>query len=70
MMAVAWGHPFKQGNKRTGFAAAQIFLETNGWLLDIGDWTEIADQIIACIEDGNLEADLVEIFRGHLVETN
>ena len=24
-MAVVWAHPFQQGNKRTGFAAAEIF---------------------------------------------
>ena len=30
MMAVIWAHPFAQGNKRTGFAAAEIFLDANG----------------------------------------
>jgi death-on-curing protein len=30
-------HPFLDGNKRTGFAAAAVFLETNGWLLTAGE---------------------------------
>jgi death on curing protein len=68
MMAVASAHPFEQGNKRTGFAAAEIFLDANGWVLDIGDWTEVADLIIACIEDEELEAELADIFRDRLIE--
>lgn len=25
------GHPFVDGNKRTGFEASQVFLQMNGW---------------------------------------
>jgi death on curing protein len=69
MMAVVWAHPFEQGNKRTGFAAAEIFLEANGYLLDIPDYDDIADEIIAASEDHVLEEDLVELFRRNLIET-
>lgn len=69
MMAVVWAHPFQQGNKRTGFAAAEIFLDANGWLLDIPDFEDIAQEIIAAAEDDALEADLVELFRRNLIET-
>lgn len=69
MMAVVWAHPFEQGNKRTGFAAAVIFLDANGWLLDIPDFEDIADEIIAAAEDQSLEDDLAEIFRRNLIET-
>ena len=62
MMAVAWAHPFEQGNKRTGFIAAYIFLDANGWLLDIPDFEEIAEQIKAAIDDPSLEDELADLF--------
>ena len=68
MMAVVWAHPFEQGNKRTGFAAAEIFLDANGWLLDIPDFEDIAEEIIAAAEDHSLEDDLAELFRRNLIE--
>jgi death-on-curing protein len=69
MMAVVWAHPFEQGNKRTGFAAADIFLDANGWLLDIPDFEDIADLIIEAAEDQGLEDELVELFRRNMIET-
>ena len=69
MMAVVWAHPFEQGNKRTGFAAAEIFLDANGWLLDIPDFEDIADEIIQAAFDQSLEEELVELFRRDLIET-
>jgi death-on-curing protein len=68
MMAVVWAHPFEQGNKRTGFAAAEIFLDANGWLLDIPDFEDIADLIIEAAEDASIEGELVELFRRNLIE--
>nr|ART39567.1 J439 [uncultured bacterium] len=68
MMAVAWAHPFQQGNKRAGFIGATIFLESNGWLLDIPDFEDIAAEIIAAVENRDLENDLVELFRRNLIE--
>ncbi|MGV2495062.1 type II toxin-antitoxin system death-on-curing family toxin [Pelagerythrobacter aerophilus] len=68
MMSVAWAHPFVQGNKRTGFAAAEIFLDANGWVLGIGDWPAVADEVIACVEDRSREYLLVELFRDHMYE--
>ena len=68
MMAIAWAHPFEQGNKRTGFIAAVIFLEENGWLLDIPDFEDVADFIIEAVSDKSLEGDLVELFRRNLIE--
>ena len=68
MMAVVTAHPFEQGNKRTGFAAAELFLEANGWLLDISDFEDVADEIIEAAEDASLEADLVELFGRNLIE--
>jgi death on curing protein len=68
MMSVVWAHPFEQGNKRTGFAAAEIFLDANGWLLDIPDFDDIADLIVEAASDHTLEDELVEIFRRNLIE--
>lgn len=68
MMAVVWAHPFEQGNKRTGFMAAEIFLDANGWLLDIPDFEDIADLVIEAATDHTLEDDLVELFRRNLIE--
>lgn len=68
MMAVVWAHPFEQGNKRTGFAAAEIFLDANGWILDIPDFGDIAEEIILAAEDPSLENDLAELFRRNLIE--
>ncbi|QLC26676.1 type II toxin-antitoxin system death-on-curing family toxin [Parasphingopyxis algicola] len=45
MVAVAQNHPFEQGNKRTGFIGATIFLEQNGWFLDIPDYDYVAELI-------------------------
>jgi death on curing protein len=68
MMAVVWAHPFEQGNKRTGFAAAEIFCDANGWLLDIPDFEDVAEFIIDAAENPELEDDLVELFRRNLIE--
>jgi death-on-curing protein len=39
--AYGWGisrnHPFIDGNKRTGFVAAELFLRLNGYLLEATD---------------------------------
>lgn len=68
MLSVAWAHPFEQGNKRTGFIAATIFLDANGWLLDIPDFEDIADLIIAAVEEPSLEDELIELFRRNMIE--
>ena len=69
MMAVVSAHPFEQGNKRTGFAAAAIFLDANGWLLDVPDFEDIAELIIEAASDPSVEGDLAELFRRNMIET-
>lgn len=34
---ISRNHPFIDGNKRTGFVAAELFLALNGWTLDASD---------------------------------
>jgi hypothetical protein len=43
-------------------------LDANGWLLDIPDFEDIAEEIIAAAEDRSLEEDLAELFRRNLIE--
>jgi death on curing protein len=69
MMSVVWAHPFAQGNKRTGFAAAVIFCEANGWLLDIPDFEDIAELIIDAADSPELEPEIAELFRRNLIQT-
>lgn len=69
LMAVAQDHPFAQGNKRTGFIAASIFLDSNGWLLDVPDYEEIAEMIEAAVEDPGLEPLLTELFESRIIRT-
>lgn len=42
-------HPFVDGNKRTGFLAAAVFLEINGWMLT-------ADEVDATVQTFGLAA--------------
>lgn len=68
LVGVASNHPFAQGNKRTGFEAALIFLDANGYELALDDHAEVADLIIAVIEGNAGENDLVDLFRDNLAE--
>jgi death-on-curing protein len=37
LRSLAVNHPFVDGNKRTAFLAAVVFLELNGWILEVPD---------------------------------
>jgi len=37
LVGIAKGHPFVDGNKRTAFAAMEVFLRLNGRVLDLSD---------------------------------
>lgn len=61
-------HPFVDGNKRTAFAALDVFLRMNGLLLEIED-AEAHAFIIGALERGELDRELVDQWiRQHLVE--
>lgn len=51
LFGIARNHAFEQGNKRTAFEAAIVFLELNGYALDMPDTEIIAELIIAAIVD-------------------
>jgi death on curing protein len=46
LFAIARNHAFQQGNKRTGFEAALIFLENNGYELAADDSVFLAQMIL------------------------
>ncbi len=54
MESIIQNHPFIDGNKRSGFAAADLHLRLNGWLFS-GDPDEAAEVIVALISDGRLD---------------
>ena len=69
MVGVAQNHPFRQGNKRTGFGGALALLDLNGYTLDIGfDRLAMADAFVAVISHRMEEAAFAELLRPHVVE--
>jgi death-on-curing protein len=59
-------HPFIDGNKRAGLAAARIFLGLNGWFL--AEAVPDSEQIILGVADGSVSKPvLAEFFRSHSI---
>lgn len=52
-------HPFVDGNKRTAFAATDVFLRMNGIVLDIDD-IEAYEFIVGSLEQGRLDFERVD----------
>ena len=68
LLAIGRNHPFYQGNKRTAFIAAEMFLEINGYMLDAPDTEDLAELIIKCIDDDESgEDDLVGFLRKYII---
>jgi len=67
LFGIAGNHPFLQGNKRTGFEAALIFLLNNGYALDAAlDGEGLATSITDVIAHTLSEAAFVVRLRPHL----
>jgi death-on-curing protein len=47
---LANNHAFVDGNKRTGLAAALVFLDANGFEID-DEGTELADMVLEMVEE-------------------
>lgn len=69
LFALARNHPFEQGNKRTAFEAAVIFLDANGYgLADaLADSEDLARLITAVIAHERAEAELEAALRPYVV---
>lgn len=59
LFAIARNHPFQQGNKRTGFMAAIMFLEINGYRLTVAD-TEFLGECINSVLRGKMTESAFE----------
>jgi len=69
LFGIARNHPFEQGNKRTGFLAASLFLRFNGYKLSSDEeHTEVFGKAIEdVIEDRMTEEDFIERIRPFVV---
>lgn len=62
--SVVLNHAFVDGNKRAGAAAAELFLQLNGWLLDAAD--EELESLTLDTAQGKVEPEALAIwFRQH-----
>jgi death on curing protein len=62
---VVANHPFVDGNKRTGLAAALLFLESNDYTL-AADRTVVGDMVLA-VAAGTLDKQaVVDFFKAHV----
>jgi death on curing protein len=60
-------HGFIDGNKRTGWIVARLFLEANGFAISVTQ-KEIVDTVIALASSELSEDRLADWFRAHLTE--
>lgn len=66
MFSLVLNHPFVDGNKRVGFAAAELFLWLNGFELSIN--VDEAEEIVLSLASGNLERDVLALWiRQHCI---
>jgi death-on-curing protein len=63
LFAITRNHPFRQGNKRTGFTAAEVFLSLNGYELMAPDSGLLAEAILDVITGAASEEEFVEVMR-------
>lgn len=58
--SIAMNHPFVDGNKRTALAAALIFLECNGYIIEEKFDEELADKVLDFINKKINQEDLAK----------
>jgi death-on-curing protein len=67
LLGIGQNHPFEQGNKRTAFLAAGIFLELNGYRFEVADSDFLGELIVEAIERRRDQADFIRILRTFVV---
>ncbi|WP_349367930.1 type II toxin-antitoxin system death-on-curing family toxin [Salinarimonas sp.] len=67
LLAIARNHPFAQGNKRTAFTAFNIFLELNGYALDIPDRAIWGDKVVSLMLGGTTETEFIAEIEPYVV---
>jgi death-on-curing protein len=50
---IARNHPFVDGNKRSAFVALELFIELNGWSLDVDDADAV--RVMLAVAVGSME---------------
>ena len=63
-LAISRNHPFIDGNKRTGFVAAELFLRLNGQVLCADDASCVLTMLAVAAGDIS-EADFAAWLRAH-----
>lgn len=66
LYGIAKNHAFAQGNKRTGAVAALMFLEANELTWRLDDRGELAEWVLALVNDTLSEGELAELMRPYL----
>lgn len=59
-------HPFVDGNKRTGAAVADVFLQINGLLLPATN-EELYDLVLSIAAGGMTKFEAAEFFRSRVI---
>lgn len=67
LFGLAMNHPFQQGNKRTAYEAALIFLEDNGYVLTAPDDIALAHAITRVIDHVDAPMDFERLIRPFVV---
>ena len=66
---IARNHPFVDGNKRTGAAAAFLFLKSNGFEL-VASETEFETLVFGVAEGRLTKPEVIAFFERHAHQTN
>jgi death-on-curing protein len=61
LFGVARNHAFEQGNKRTGFLAAIVFLETNGYTIEPDTSRATAAALVLALEGFMTEDEFADL---------
>jgi death on curing protein len=67
IFGIARNHPFAQGNKRTAFLSAVLFLERNGYIFSCANNEILGKAIELVIKDQLTEAEFRDIVRPYVV---
>lgn len=67
IFGVARNHPFAQGNKRTAFLSAVLFLERNGYIFSCANNEILGKAIELVVTDQLTEAEFREMIRPYVV---
>lgn len=59
---LAQNHPFSDGNKRTAYSSAHVFLRCNGWLCDGFTNDEVVDLMNDVAQGRNEKPELAALF--------